>query len=93
VAELEQNVVALVEKMGGKLTEMGPQRNWEYFPHLRENVVPNLRAIEGLQGQRHIWTTGSWLSFETTEHVARHARHLVRTCFDPAYEAASPEQD
>lgn len=91
-AELDQNVVKLVESMGGKLTELGPQKNWEYFPHLRENVVPTLREIEGLQGKRHIWTTGSWLSFETTEHVARHARHLVRTCFDPAFEEPVQEE-
>lgn len=91
-AELDQNVVTMVEKLGGKVLEMGPQKNWEYFPHLRQNAVPTLREIEGLQGKRHIWATGSWLAFETTEHVARHARHLVRTCFDPAFEAPVQEE-
>jgi acyl-CoA synthetase (AMP-forming)/AMP-acid ligase II len=90
--QLEQNVVDLVEKLGGRVLEFGPQKNWEYFPHLRQNAAKTLQQIEALQGQRHIWATGAWLSFETTEHVARHARHLVRTCFDPAYEAPQPEQ-
>ena len=82
---LQAEISELVQKMGGEIEEFGPSMMWDYFPHLRENAAQVLQAIEGKQGQRHLWMTGSWLSFETTEHVARHARHLVRTCFDPAF--------
>ncbi len=70
--------------MGGHITEWGPHRTWKYFPHVRKNPVSVLQQAERLQGSRHVWTTGSWMAFETTEHTARHAGHLVRTCFDPA---------
>ncbi|WP_338849747.1 AMP-binding protein [Massilia sp. W12] len=84
-AAMREELRAQVQRMGGEITEFGVYRHWTYFPHLRENVVNTMREIEGLQGQRHLWATGSWLSFETIEHVARHARHLVRTCFDPSF--------
>jgi acyl-CoA synthetase (AMP-forming)/AMP-acid ligase II/acyl carrier protein len=84
---LNQETIEIVQKLGAKLIEFGPHKTWDYFPHLRENAVQTLRQIEASQGERHIWGTGSWLAFEATEHVARHARHLVRTCFDPAFTA------
>lgn len=87
---LNQEVAELVQKIGGQITEFGPQQMWtHYFPHLRDNATAVLRQIESLQGRRHIWATGSWLSFETTEHVARHAKHLIHTCFDPAFAPSS----
>lgn len=78
-AELHQTVHTL----GGQVTAHGPYRTWTYFPCIRHNPTAALRQVEALQGTRHLWTTGSWVSFETIEHVARHARHLVQTCFDP----------
>lgn len=94
LAAMQDEMRAIVQQMGGEIKEFGAAKMWShYFPHLRENVVSNLRQIEALQGQRHLWTTGSWLAFETTEHTARHARHLIRTCFDPAFTANLQEEN
>jgi hypothetical protein len=70
--------------MGDSVEEFGPGYTWTYFPHLRKDSAQLIKKAEGMQGQRHIWTTGSWISFETTEHVARHAQHLIQTCFEPS---------
>lgn len=82
--ELNMNLEKTVEKMGAHITQMGQQHVWDYFPHTRHAPSQTLRQAEALQGQRHLWTTGSWMCFEVTELVARHAQHLIRTCFDPA---------
>lgn len=78
------DVLSTAHGLGIELKSHGPHRTWDYFPQVRQNSAAVLRSAEALQGRRHLWTTGSWISFETTEHVARHARHLIRTCFDPA---------
>jgi acyl-CoA synthetase (AMP-forming)/AMP-acid ligase II/acyl carrier protein len=82
--EIRKDLSETVQLMGGKVESFGPEQTWVYFPHLRKNSSQMLRFAERLQGTRHLWTTGSWMSFETTEHVARHAQHLIQTCFDPS---------
>lgn len=82
--KLKEIIDDTVGKMGGKIISYGPDRSWSYFPHTRHQPSQTLRKAESLQGTRHIWATGSWISFETTEQVARHAQHLIQTCFDPA---------
>jgi predicted NAD/FAD-binding protein len=82
--ELAEEVRSTARALGATEILSGPSRRWSYFPHVKEGTTQTLRSVEALQGQRHVWTTGSWLSFETIEHTARHARHLVQTAFDPA---------
>lgn len=80
--QLQDDITETILKMGGRVTAFGPSYLWNnYFPHIRKNPIAMLRKAESLQGTRHLWTTGSWLAFETTEHVARHAKHLIATCF------------
>lgn len=83
--ELADELAQTLKKMNVKVDSWGPSHSWNYFPHLRKNASQVLRKAEALQGTRHIWTTGSWISFETTEHVARHAQHLIQTCFEPSW--------
>jgi acyl-CoA synthetase (AMP-forming)/AMP-acid ligase II len=80
-----ERIVAQVERMGGRVVEVGPRRVWDYFPHVRGDVGATLAAVEARQGVDHRWYAGSWLAFEMTEHTLRHAQHLVRTAFDPAF--------
>ncbi len=91
--ELKQEIIQVLTEMGAEVDKFGPENHWTYFPHLRENASQQLRKAEALQGTRHIWTTGAWISFETTEHVARHAEHLIQTCFEPSESDDRPVVD
>jgi acyl carrier protein/glycine/D-amino acid oxidase-like deaminating enzyme len=87
---LERELTRAVKAMGGSLVTLGAARDEARFPHAADQPVALLRRVEALQGTRHLWTTGSWLSLDTPEGVARHARHLVQTAFDPQTSAGDP---
>ena len=70
--------------MGVRITARRGGARWlKYFPHLSVEDLKRgiLQEIESRQGKNRTFYTGSYLAFETLEHVARHAQALVRTFF------------
>lgn len=83
-AELDAKLQTELQGMGVRITARRGGARWlKYFPHL---VVEDLKRgtlqeIESRQGKNRTFYTGSYLAFETLEHVARHVQAIVRSFF------------
>jgi len=83
-AELDEMLDAKLKELGLHVAERRGSACWgNYFPHLTAEDLQRgtLQEIEAQQGKNRTFYTGSYLAFETIEHVARHAQALVRTFF------------
>ena len=83
-AELDAKLQTELQGMGVRITARRGGARWlKYFPHLAVEDLKRgtLQEIESRQGKNRTFYTGSYLAFETLEHVARHAQALVRTFF------------
>lgn len=82
--ELDDKLNAELKLLGVRVTARHDTARWfHYFPHLsiEDLRAGTLQKIESLQGKYRTFYTGSYLTFETLEHVARHAQSIVRTFF------------
>lgn len=83
-AELDDRLEVQLNRLGLQAAARCGSARWlNYFPHLSASDLRcgTLQEIETRQGQNRTFYTGSYLAFETIEHVARHAQALVRTFF------------
>lgn len=83
-AELDAQLDAELVRLELRVTERRGSARWlNYFPHLSAADLRSgtLQDIEARQGKNRTFYLGSYLAFETLEHVARHAQSIVATFF------------
>jgi len=82
--------------MGGTLKNVMFRRRFSYMPHPTAEQIRHgfFTRMEGRQGKRHTYYTGSVLGFELVECVTSHAHALVRSHFgdstQPVHQPAQP---
>lgn len=85
--ESEEEVKAAAEKTIERLYRHYPvdlktcrhMQHWHYFPHVTQQALQTgyYNRFEALQGTRRTYYTGSFMTFETVEHVVNYSWHLV----------------
>jgi acyl transferase domain-containing protein/acyl-CoA synthetase (AMP-forming)/AMP-acid ligase II/NADPH:quinone reductase-like Zn-dependent oxidoreductase/acyl carrier protein len=86
-------IAELITALGGQFGHVVRRQHWPFFPRLTpaDWEAGVLDALERAQGRDGIVLVGSYLGFETVEHVVTHAQDTVaRYCTVPAIEADEP---
>ena len=80
---VEQNVRALIEKMGGVLNRVHAIQQWKYFPHVSpaEMAEGYFDRLSALQGIRHTYYAGELLNFSTVGLTSAYAEDLIKRFF------------
>ncbi len=75
----EREVVTLVEKMGGRVTEILGQRSHRYFPHVSSQSMADgfYSRLEAKQGHNRTFYAGEIMSFSCMEPVVAYAEQLA----------------
>ena len=70
-------------RSGVRIGKVLAHKTWTYFPHARKADLDAgfYRRLDDLQGTLGTYYAGGLLNFETVEHTASHAAHLVRRFF------------
>jgi len=81
--EMEHLLDSEFVKLGGKVTKIATQKKWEYFPHVKTRDLHEgfYRKLEAMQGKNGFYHIGGLMNFETTEHTAEYAKHLMEKNF------------
>jgi acyl-CoA synthetase (AMP-forming)/AMP-acid ligase II/thioesterase domain-containing protein/acyl carrier protein len=89
--DLDRALAEDIAAMGGTLKSIVLRRRFSYMPH---PCAADIRAgffarMEGRQGTRNTYYTGSLLGFELVECAASHARTIVRSHFGGGTQSAA----
>jgi polyketide synthase 12 len=86
-------IAELITALGGQFGHVVRRQHWPFFPRLTpaDWEAGVLDALERAQGRDGIVLVGSYLGFETVEHVVAHAQDTVaRYCTAPIAEVDEP---
>lgn len=74
-----------VARLGGKVVG-GPlvAKRWDYFPHVKEDALAAgfYERMDGIQGARRTFYTGSYLTFEAIVFALANGREIARRMMD-----------
>lgn len=82
-AQIEADIAAMMERIGGEVIEVIETRRWRYFPHVTSEAMAAgfFDDVRAMQGQQRTWYTGGQLDFDIVEGAVSHARALVEGHF------------
>ncbi len=89
-ADPEQHLPELEKKLREDLLPLGAsnlkvihQEKWNFFPHFKTEALKDraYEKINQMQGRGGLYFVGGLMGFETVEHSARQAKHLMRHVF------------
>ncbi len=80
---IEKNLMADIEKLGGKIVKKYHVKKWKYFPHVSPEVMKNgfYKKLEAYQGQNNTYITGEIMNFSSIESVVEYSNFLVEKYF------------
>jgi hypothetical protein len=82
-AEVLDNLKKDVAQLGGKIEEIIAQKQWRYFPRVKnENLMLHFyQRLDKLQGKRGTYYIGAVMNFETVENTLDFSNQLIRKYF------------
>jgi len=72
-----------VRQLGGYVGGIIKHKQWNYFPHVKTQILYNgfYEKIEALQAKKGTYYIGGIMNFEAVENTCQYAKKLVKTYF------------